>query len=154
MNKFLFTILLLSVVDPLQAQTPIRLLCQGILETKKDGVPEVTETTVDITLDASNKTIEFEGFWGCLADMGNFDIKNGNFQCHGRQPVRIEEGEIVYFAKIDGVKYYGQTSALLNRYSATLSINSHSFSKPDAGASWALIIINGKLHCKNQEKKF
>jgi hypothetical protein len=154
MKKLVLLALLLSAVYPIHAQTPVRLLCKGTLETKKDGVPEVKATTVDVTLDTTMKNIELEGFWGCLADMGTVDIKSGSFQCHGRQPVRVEEGEITYFAKIDGAKYYAQTNAILNRYSATLSINSHSFSKPDAGASWAIIMINGKLQCSNQEKKF
>lgn len=154
MNKILFITLLFIVNFSLQAQTTTRLLCKGTLETKTDDVPEVKETAFAVTLNTLNQTLELEGFWGCLADLGSEETRISSSQCQGRLPVKIDEGEITYFAKIDGPKYYAITNAILNRYSATLNINSYSFAKPESNARWQFIMIYGKLQCINQEKKF
>ena len=136
-------------------QTAVRLLCQGYLETSKDGgTNERKATSVDVVLDLTKKTIELDGYWGCMADINSEAIKPEEYKCHGKQFVQINDGEIVYFAKSEGEKYYGQTNLSINRYSATLTVNTYALANPPAQANWALMLISGKLQCVSQDKKF
>jgi len=136
------------------AQSVIRMLCKGDLETLRDGMLESKSTTVDAKLDVANEAVELEGFWGCLADLGNRSPDPSTYQCVGKQKLKVSEDQATFFAKIDGPLYYGQTHLLFNRFTATMTVYSHGISKPASNATWKSVHINGKLLCAQQDRKF
>ena len=130
------------------------MICQGELETRRDATLERKTISVNVALDIADMSIELDGYWGCLADMGNISAKPQEYRCLGRQPVRIGEGEATYSSESDSDSYFGQTNLVLNRYSATLTVNSFALAKPQAKATWTTISVSGRLQCTSQDKKF
>lgn len=137
-----------------QAQTTVRLLCKGQLETKRDGTPEQRDVAVDVAMDLTAGTIDIDGFWGCLADMGKGTAASSEYRCLGPQKARVTDSEVVFFAKSDSPLYSAQSNVQVNRYSATFTVNSHAIANPEAKASWTQIQIYGKLQCSSQDRKF
>ena len=76
------TTLLTSVAT---AYTQVPLLCKGEIETTTDAMPVKKPITVDVLLSLEDSTLEINGYWGCLADIGN-DNPFG-YKCFGKIPV-------------------------------------------------------------------
>lgn len=137
------------------AQSTVRLLCKGQLETRRDGASSAQKTAaVDVAIDLSAGTIDIDGDWGCLSDIGKGISSAIEYHCDGPQKARITDSEVHFFAKTDGPLYSGQSNVQVNRYSATFTVNSQAIANPAAKATWALIQVSGKLQCSSQDRKF
>lgn len=138
------------------AQQQISLRCKGDIETTtettKDNDPVRKPVTVDVLLDLQDSTVEINGYWGCLADIGNNNPFS--YKCVGKMPVNVSYAEVKFSARSSDDKYEGSTVFTINRYSGSLSISSHAISKPAANAQWGLLLISAKLQCTKPEKKF
>ena len=138
------------------AQHQIPLRCKGDIETTTetttDNVPIRKPVTVDVLLDLQNSTVEINGYWGCLADIGNNNPFS--YKCVGKMPVNVSYAEVKFSARSSDDKYEGSTEFTINRYSGSLSISSHAISKPAANDQWGLLLISAKLQCIKPEKKF
>ena len=135
------------------AQASLHLLCSGDLETTTDFVKkERTQETVDVVVDLGSSTIEIDGYWGCLADLGTSDPTK--YKCLGKQQITVSDPELRYFAQSESETFEGQTSVTINRYSGTFSINSTGLARPAAKAIWSFVSVTGRLQCSRQTKSF
>ena len=133
------------------AEDVIRLSCKGDLLTTRDGTEEITPSTINLALNVALQTIEFEGYWGCLASLGRSKSRWG---CSGALPVRATDSEYVYLGRSEDAEFEGRTSFSLDRYSSRLLIDSAGFAKPPAGASWRQVAISAKLECAARKRAF
>ena len=136
---------------PASADDLIRLSCKGDLLTTRDGAAEVTPTTINLAVNVPSGTVEFEGYWGCLANLGRAKSK---WSCAGALPVRVTDSEYLYLSRSEDGEFEGRTSFSLDRYSSRLSIDSVGIAKPEAGAAWRQANISGRFECLPRKRAF
>lgn len=145
--------ILSAFLAPASAQDSLYLVCSGDIETTTDITKkERNQETVDIVLDLVSSTVEIDGYWGCMADMGVAEPTK--FKCHGKQPITVSEPEFRFFAKSENEMFEGQTSFTINRYSGALLVNSMALARPAAKATWHFVSISARLQCSRQKKSF
>lgn len=127
---------------PVLAQTQIRLLCKGDLNTTVDAKPSVTQLLLDVTINTESKTMKIPGSYGCIGNIGN-----KNMVCSDVLPVTVKDDEIISLVESDGEYFKGSTVVNINRYSGTLTISGLAFAKPAAQAQWVTMMTDAKLSC-------
>lgn len=130
-------------------------LCEGTMDTSLDGKHAYRDIKVDAIVSPDAATLTLDGAWGCMSDYGDLGGQEpSKFRCLEALPVKVTSEALTYSFRADGPLYSSNTRAALNRYSATLTISSAAIAKPAANAAWRLMLITGKLSCKNLQKQF
>ena len=138
-------------MSPSSAEDIVRLACNGDLVTTRDGVEESKPTVLNLVINPLLSTVEFEGYWGCLANLGRTKPK---WSCAGALPVKVTDSAYTFLGRSEDNEFEGQTSFILDRYSGRLSIDSVGIAKPPAGASWKQVTILGKFDCSSRKRAF
>ena len=152
-TKLSLLAILAAFVAPASAEDSLYLVCSGDIETTTDLTKkERTQETVDVVVDPVSSTVEIDGYWGCMADMGVADPTK--YKCLGKQPITVSEPEFRFFARSENEMFEGHTSFTINRYSGALSVNSMALARPAAKATWHFVSISARLQCSRQRKSF
>lgn len=134
------------------AQQTIILKCEGELESSLDDRKDLKRTSIDVLINLTESTFEAEGFWGCLANLGEpFSVKS---RCDGTLPLLVSDSEFRFGAKSSNDLYDASTVLVINRYTGMLTVNSSAIAKPAAKARWTLMLISGRSQCAPQAKRF
>jgi hypothetical protein len=147
-------ILIFFISEIACAESTVHLLCKGDLTQVTDKKTESKPTSLDVELDFAKSSVNIKGYWGCLADMGQLGLASHEYKCLDRFPVSITDTEVKYHKSINNPKYATQSSFVINRHSATITIASSAISQPASEAIWSTMLINGKLECAKVERKF
>lgn len=136
------------------AQEISNLECKGELRTESDYAPsnQTQMTSVDVRLDPQQKVISIDGWWGCVAHLGE-DFASAK-KCGPNLPVVITESAVEYFGNSANEKYQGSTVVTINRFSGRMTVFSNATALPPAGAKWGHMMINGQFTCKSSKKLF
>ncbi len=149
MSRKLLTALLFFVSAQCFAAEVTNLECRGTVTQDNAGDKVVMEKTIDVALDHDASIIKITGFWGCLADIGDF----ARGQCSVSR-FKANQTEIEVAGSSEGKDYRGQTTLTLNRYSGRLRASSIAFANPTANAKWTVMMINTEMLCTAKNKLF
>ena len=138
-------------------QSSVFMRCDGYVEQNSDLRQGRKPASITIDLSLAEKTMEIEGWWGCLASIGQDDqsksVPSGH-KCLGLLPVSITDTAVTYSAQSDGPMYAGSTMFTLYRASGRLSAFSTASAKPAANARWMNDIETAEMQCVVAKKVF
>lgn len=124
-----------AVASP--AEASISLVCDGeVLQTTDWTEHRRIPSRVEIEVDIDTSTISARGFWGC-SDM----------ICLGKKQAEISKDYISYSYEFEG-PMSASGGYKINRKTGIMSSDVYRTAKPDSGAKWRAITMDGKFKCE------
>lgn len=151
-NKIIKMQFLAIAIFSAHAQSSVLMRCDGYVEQISDIRQEKKPASITIDLSLAEKTVEIEGWWGCLADF-NSDLGDKS-KCRNILPVSINDSAVSYSVESDGEKYNTFTMLSLYRTSGRFSAYSRGNAKPASGAKWKTMVITTEMQCAITKKMF
>ena len=136
-----------------QAQSSVAMKCQGDISKSMDGRQiETVPASVSLNIAPTTGLVEINGWWGCLADLGQ--PSSGKTNCSGKLQMSVKDSEFVYLSESDGPMYRGRVFLTINRINGTLKVVSDATSKPPANAQWKSMMYQSDMQCALTQKLF
>lgn len=139
-----------------QASAAIVLACSGYTEQTGNGPTKRDPVTVTITINEGDDALKINGWWGCLANMGQeaYDRGGARDKCDGFLLYTATSTEFTFSDTSTGKDYSGGTRFTLDRVTGKFSGISYATAKPPSGASWTYMSINTEMVCKPATRAF